>query len=75
MSPPKDVLHQTVLAPIYFGTKTSWPLAFSESLGRAGKTVGDGRVGYVRGGDKGRWKKRGHGWRGSERGGYSRIGY
>ena len=34
-SPPKDVLHQTISAPIHSGTKTSWPLTFPESLGRA----------------------------------------
>ena len=61
-SPPKDVLHQTISAPIHSGTKTSWPLTFSES---------DGSVGYARRGDKRRWEER----RWEERGGYSRIGY
>ena len=32
-SPPQD---ETISAPIHFGTKTSWPLTCSESLGRAG---------------------------------------
>ena len=35
-SPPKDILHQTISAPIHSGTKTSWPLTFSESSGRTG---------------------------------------
>ena len=70
-SPPKDVLHQTISAPIHSGIKTSWPLTFSEFLGRAGYTGGDGSVGYARGWDKGRWVER----VGEERGGYSRIGY
>ena len=32
-SPPKD---ETISAPIHSGTKTSWHLICSESLGRAG---------------------------------------
>ena len=63
-SPPKDVLHQTISAPIHSGTRTSWPLTFSESLGRAGKTGGEGSVGYARGGYKGTWDKRRDGRRG-----------
>ena len=35
-SPPKDVMHQTISGPIHSGTKTFWPLTFSDSLGRAG---------------------------------------
>ena len=31
-SPPKDVLHQTISAPIHSGTKTSWPLIFLNLL-------------------------------------------
>ena len=63
-SPPKDVLHQTISAPIHSGTRISWPLTFSESLGRAGKTGGEGSVGYARGGYKGTWDKRRDGRRG-----------
>ena len=35
LSPLKDVLHQTISAPIHSGIITSWPF-FSESFGRAG---------------------------------------
>ena len=73
----KDVLHQTISDPIHSGTKTSWPLTFSESLGRAGQTGGDGSVGYARGGDKEmrREEMGGEGRGGEERGGCSRKGY
>ena len=50
-SPPKD---ETISALIHSGTKTSWSLTFSESLGRAGQTRGDGNA---RGWDKGRWRR------------------
>ena len=77
-NPPKDVLHQTMSAPTHSGTKTS--LTFSESLGRAGYTGGDGSVGYVRGGNgirgRGRREEMGGEGRGGEgRGVSSRIGY
>ena len=61
---PKDVLHQTISAPIHYGTITSWPLSFSESLGRPEEMGGE--VGEER-----RWEER----VGEERGWYSRIGY
>ena len=36
--PPKDVLHQTISAPIHSGTKTSWPLTFLNLWVEQGRT-------------------------------------